>query len=134
MKKSSFRVQLFRYAVVGQLSNILLYGAYLLLTWLGVEPKIAMTLVYAVGVVQTFFFNKHWSFSHRGVYGAAFTRYCLAYALGYAMNFFAFLWMVDRLKYPHQLVQAVMIIVVAATLFLLQRYWVFPQSPRIDRS
>ena len=127
-------MQLFRYAVVGQLSNILLYGAYLSLTWLGVEPKIAMTLVYAVGVVQTFFFNKHWSFSHRGTYGPAFTRYCIAYALGYAMNFLAFLWMVDRLKYPHQLVQAGMIIVVAATLFIVQRYWVFPQGPRIDRS
>ena len=126
-------MQLFRYAVVGQLSNILLYGAYISLTWLSVEPKIAMTLVYAVGVVQTFFLNKHWSFRHNGMYRPAFTRYCIAYGLGYAINFLAFLWMVDRLKYPHQLVQAVMIIVVAATLFVVQRYWVFPQGQRIDR-
>lgn len=123
-------MQLFRYAVVGQLSNVLLFGAYISLTWLSVEPKIAMTLVYAIGVVQTFFLNKHWSFRHRGTYGPAFARYCVAYGFGYAINLLAFVWLVDRLRYPHQIVQAVMIIVIAATLFILQRYWVFSQGPR----
>ena len=134
MNNNSIRVQLFRYAIVGQLSNVLLYGAYILLTRISVEPKLAMTLVYVAGVVQTFIFNKNWSFRHRGMYGPAFARYCTAYGLGYAINFLAFLWMVDRLKYPHQLVQAVMIVVVAAILFIVQKYWVFPREPTIDRS
>ena len=133
MNENPFRIQLFRYAVVGQLSNVLLYGAYISLTWLRVEPKIAMTLVYAIGVVQTFFLNKHWSFRHRGTHGPAFARYCAAYGFGYAINLLAFVWLVDRLRYPHQVVQAAMIIVVAATLFILQRYWVFPQGPGIDK-
>jgi len=29
---------------------------------------------------------------------------------------------------PHQIVQGVMIIVIAVSIFLLQKYWVFPES------
>lgn len=125
------RVQLFRYAVVGLASNALLYGAYLALTRLGVEPKLAMTLLYAAGVAQTFLFNKRWSFRHGGTHGPAFVRYCAAYALGYGINFVALLLLVDRLGYPHQLVQGVVVVSLALMLFSLQKFWVFRQAPSL---
>lgn len=128
------RLQLIRYATVGLLSNIFLYCTYILLIWLSVGPKIAMTLVYTVGVMQTFILNKRWSFRHRGLYGPSFVRYCVVYGFGYVMNFLAFLFLVDRLKYSHELVQAIMVVVVAVTLFLAQRYWVFPQAPAAHAS
>ena len=125
------RVQLLRYAVVGLASNALLYGAYLALTRLGVEPKLAMTLLYAAGIAQTFLFNKRWSFRHGGMHGPAFVRYCAAYALGYAINFVALLLLVDRLGYPHQLVQGVVVVSLAVMLFSLQKFWVFRHGPSL---
>ena len=56
--------------------------------------------------------------------------YGIAYAIGYLLNF-GLLWTgVDRLQLPHQVVQAVAIFAVAAVLFLMHRYWVFPSPAR----
>ena len=47
------RQQFVRYALVGLAANFVLYLAYLALTWLGMGHKTAMTLLYALGVLQT---------------------------------------------------------------------------------
>ena len=129
MSGDSVRGQFIRYALVGLVSNALLYAAYLVLTRLGTEPKLAMTLLYVAGVAQTFVFNKRWSFRHGGLHGPAFVRYCAAYALGYVVNFLALLLLVDHLAWPHQLVQGVMIFLLALMLFALQKFWVFRPTP-----
>lgn len=117
--------QFLRYATVGLVSNAVLYLAYLGLTALDVEAKRAMTLLYVLGVLQTFGFNKRWSFAHGGVRGTAFVRYAISYALGYVMNLGGLLVFVDVLGYPHQIVQGLFILGLAMLLFLLQKYWVF---------
>lgn len=117
--------QFVRYATVGLASNLVLYLAYLALTAAGVGTKLAMTLLYVLGVVQTFAFNKRWSFRHGGMRGPAFVRYCASYALGYLVNLVALMVLVDRLGLPHQIVQGVLILALAILLFLLQKYWVF---------
>ena len=121
--------QFIRYVTVGLASNGVLFAAYLLLTTVGMGPKPAMTLLYAMGVIQTFFFNKRWSFRHGGNHGPAFVRYCASYALGYGLNLAALWVLVDRLGYPHQIVQGIMILALAMMLFLLQKFWVFPATP-----
>ena len=120
--------QLVRYGIVGLASNGVLYLVYLLLTSLGVGHKLAATLGYALGVAQTYFFNKTWSFGHTGESRAAFVRYVLAYLSGFVLNIAVLATFVDVMGYPHQLVQGVMILVLAGYLFLLQKYWVFPDG------
>jgi putative flippase GtrA len=122
---SAVQRQLVRYAIVGVASNLLCYVIYLGLTWLGLGPKLAMTLLYGLGVLQTFIFNKQWTFEHGGAHGTVFFRYCMAYALGYVVNIGALFILVDRLGYPHQVIQGVMILVLAVLLFTLQKFWVF---------
>lgn len=122
---SDIRRQFMRYATVGVASNLLLYLAYLSLTAMGLGHKVAMTLVYVSGVLLTFIANHAWSFKHRGGAHAAFVRYVIVYVLGYLLNL-GLLWIaVDNLHLPHQGVQAVAIVAVAAVLFLMHKYWVF---------
>lgn len=123
-----WHIQLSRYAVVGLASNVAGYLLYLMLTHIGMGYKSAMSLLYAVGVVQTFYFNRSWSFGHDGMISLALLRYIAAYAFGYAFNLAALLLLVDRWGWPHQWVQGVMIFFLAGMLFLLQRYWVFRSS------
>jgi len=122
-------IQLTRYAVVGLASNALGYLLYLFITTLGMGHKTAMTLLYIVGVLQTFFFNKRWSFNHNGATHTALIRYIIAYAFGYVLNLVTLVVLVDHWGLPHQWVQGVMIFVLAGMLFLLQRYWVFASKP-----
>lgn len=120
--------QFFRYAVVGLASNAILYLAYLALTAGGLGPKTSMTALYIAGVLQTFLFNKRWTFSHDGANRAPFIRYLVSYLFGYLLNLAVLLILVDRMHWPHQIVQGVMIIILAAMLFLLQKYWVFSRE------
>ena len=94
---------------------------------MGAEPKIVMTALYGVGVLQTFPFNKCWSFRDGGPDSAALLRYCIAYASGFALNYAALAVFVGRLHLAHQYVQATMVVLLAAYLFVLQRTWVFTQ-------
>lgn len=122
--------QLVRYVLVGLISNAILYGMYIELTSLGMGPKFAMSLLYGVGVAQTFVFNKQWSFRFNGAAAPALMRYATAYALGYGFNLAALILLVDRIGLSHQWVQGVMVFVIAIVFFLAQRYWVFAQAKK----
>ncbi|PIQ52191.1 MAG: polysaccharide synthesis protein GtrA [Comamonadaceae bacterium CG12_big_fil_rev_8_21_14_0_65_59_15] len=122
------RQQFLRYVLVGLGSNAAVYVIYLLLTGWGWNPKVAMSLLYLVGVLQTFVFNKQWSFRFNGAATPAFVRYATVYAVGYVVNLSALLLLVDQMGWPHQWVQGAMIVVVAVMLFVAQRYWVFPAT------
>ena len=117
--------QLLRYVMVGVGSNVILYLAYLLLTGLGLGHKTAMTLSYGVGILQTFLINRSWTFGHQGHIRSAFICYIAIYLLGYLVNFSGLYIFVDLFGFAHQLIQGVMIIIVAVLLFVLQRLWVF---------
>jgi putative flippase GtrA len=114
-----------RYAIVGIASNGVLFVFYLLLTGAGLEPKLAATIAYGAGVLQTFVFNRSWSFRHAGARGPALGRYIVAYASGYVLNMAVLATLVDGAGLPHQWVQGITILALAALLFLLQKFWVF---------
>lgn len=117
--------QLFRYAVIGLFTNLIGYLLYLLLTYLWDAPKLTMTALYSIGALTGFFANRRLTFRHRGQIGAAGLRYLVAQLSGYLLNLLLLVLFVDWLGFPHQIVQAVAIVVVALVLFALSRYFVF---------
>lgn len=110
--------QVVRYGVVGVLNNLLGYLIYLLVTWFWLDPKVAVT---------AYFGHARYSFSYNGCTSHGMVRYTIAHLIGYGANIGMLYIFWDRLGCPHQLVQAVAIVVVAGVLFLLFRYFVFPQ-------
>jgi len=118
--------QIIRYGLVGGGVNALLYLGYLFINYFGVEPKISMTLIYIVGVCIGFYGHRKWTFSHQGSARKSILRFVFAHLLGYAINFLLLLGLFDYYGYPHQLVQVAAIFIVAAFLFIVFKYWVFP--------
>ncbi|WP_341743791.1 GtrA family protein [Azonexus hydrophilus] len=119
--------QVVRYGVVGVLNNLLGYLIYLLVTWLWLDPKMAVTLMYPIGAVTAYFGHAKYSFAYIGRTSHGIARYTIAHLIGYGANI-SFLYLFsDRLGYPHQIVQAVAIVAVAGILYILFRYFVFPQ-------
>jgi len=123
--------QVVRYGVVGVASNLLTYLIYLGITSAGAEPKLAMSLVYLMGVIQTFFLNKTWSFRFDGAMAPALVRYICLYLLGYLINFLTLWLLVDKLGYPHQWVMGGLILFMAVFFFLGQKLWTF--RPVLDQ-
>ena len=120
--------QFTKYAAVGLASNFILYCLYLLLTAVSLQPHVAMTIMYAAGVMFTYLMNRNWTFVYTGHRRATLLRYMLVYGLGYVINFLGLSVMVDRLGYPHKVVQACLILLLAIALFVLQKFWVFDRS------
>lgn len=117
--------QIMRFTVVGLVSNGVLFMLYLALVRAGLSPVGAMSIAYALGVAQTFAFNRRWTFSHAGPRLAPLARYLVTYALGYVINLVILALLVGRLGWAHQWVQAAAILVVAVLVFALQKHWVF---------
>jgi putative flippase GtrA len=125
----STAVEILRFGAVGLGSNALLYLLYLAATAVGIEPKIAVTLIYLVGVLQTFVLNKRWTFQHEGRVRRTATRYWVAYTLSYVANMVLLFIFVDMAGFDHRVVQGVLIAVIGLVLFALQKYWVFATLP-----
>jgi putative flippase GtrA len=117
--------ELFRFGIVGLLSNGLLYIAYLALTSIGVGPKTSMTIAFAAGVLQTYVANRSYTFRAKKGERGAFVRYFATYGLAYILNFLVLMLFVDELGFPHAVIQGVAILGLALVIFLLQKYWVF---------
>ena len=132
LSKSKTLRQLFRYAVIGLLTNFLGYALYLLLTYLWNFPKGTMTVLYSAGALIGFFANRRFTFCHDGSIGMAGLRYLFSQLLGYLLNLSLLVLFVDWLGFAHQLVQAIAIIVVAIFLFVLSRFFVF--APQLSEN
>jgi len=125
--------QVVRYGVVGVLNNLLGYLIYLLITFYWLDPKVAITLLYPVGAATAYFGHSKYAFSYRGKSTNALLRYVVAHLVGYSVNLLMLFILTDKLKFPHQAVQALAIIVVAGILFLMFKYFVFPKAESCDR-
>jgi putative flippase GtrA len=121
--------QLLRYGVVGVVSNAVAFGIYVLITWLGTPPTVAMTLVYVTAATISFFANRTLTFAHQGSVWSAGARYVVAHAVGYTLNLCILVVLVERLGYSHVWVQAFAIFVVASYLFVTFKFVVFARLP-----
>ena len=120
--------QLFRFALVGGLNNGIIYLVYLFLTYCGIVPQIAMTLVYVIGLFFGFVAHKNWTFVHQGRSLDIKLRFLMAHLIGYLINLIILFIFVDYLGCPHQAVQAVSILIVAGFLFTVFKYVVFVKN------
>lgn len=114
-----------RYGIVGAATNAAGYCVYLLITFAGASPKITMTALYTTGARLGFFGNRQWAFRHAGEIRRSAFLCVIFHTGGYLISFALLSIFVDRLGYPHQLVQAVAVVVVALYLFAVFNLIVF---------
>ncbi len=120
--------QFFSYVFVGLMINLFVYGLYLFFTYLWGAPKLTMTALYLMGASIGFIANRRFTFRHDGGIDITGARYLLAQVTGYLLNLALMLLFVDLFDFPHQIVQAIAIVVVAIFLFIVLRIFVFAPS------
>ncbi|MSP04108.1 MAG: GtrA family protein [Acetobacteraceae bacterium] len=120
--------QIIRYGIVGVLNNLLGYFIYLLVTYFWLDPKVAITLLYPVRATTAYFGHSKYSFSHKVTKRHDLWRYIVAHLISYGVNYLMLYILWGKFNFPHQAVQAGAIFVCAGVLFLLFKYFVFPDS------
>lgn len=131
LAKETYR-QIFNYALVGLLVNGMSYSVYFLFAYLSGAHKMTMSVLYLLGASVGFFANRNFTFKHDGGIGVTGIRYILAQIMGYLLNLALLLLFVDWLDFPHQIVQAIAIVVVAIFLFVVLRLFVFAPSLAVN--
>jgi putative flippase GtrA len=124
--------QLVSFSLVGLSSNLLGYSVYLILVANWLDPKPAITILYFIGVIIGYFGNKRLTFRHQRGFLLSSARYLAVYTFGYLLNLILIFWFVDRLGFPHQIVQVIAIFIVAIVLFMMLRAFVF-RCPSFDK-
>lgn len=129
LMKENCSVQMFRYLTLGVLMNSVGYLLYILMTSFGIDPKVAMSIGYVIGLVVSFSGNREWTFSHEGSFSWAASRFFLMHLSGYLFNLACLYVFVDMYGYPHYIVQLCAMAVLAGYFFLVLKLFVFkPQS------
>lgn len=117
--------QFFFYAFFGVALNVAGYILYLCLTTYGLDPKVAATIGFPIGVAAGFLLNRRWTFGVGDRFSDSASRYVSAYVIAYAVNIAGLYLFVDVLRYPHQIVQIILILLIACGLFAAQKFWIF---------
>jgi len=125
-KKRVSLIQFVKFNIVGIINTAVTYGIYSLLVFLGVYHQIAVVCDYSVGIVFSFFLNKHVTFKvKRKTSPSMMGRMVLSYVLILGVNM-GLLWiLVDSLGYNKYLSQLVALALVSILSFLAQKYFVF---------
>lgn len=116
--------QVIRYIIAGAAINGISYILYLVLTSLGVGHKMAMSSLYIIGMMVNFLVNRRWTFRGTGAVSAGLARFLVAITVGYMLNLIGLFLFVDVAGWPHELVQAGAIVVIAVYFFIINKHYV----------
>ncbi len=118
--------EIVRFVLVGVKSNILYFVLYISLTLSGVDHRIALTVVYAFGILYMFVFNKYYVFKEKG--GANFSqfaRHVLVYAGIWAINIVIFQVLVVHFRIHPYIVQLLFVTTMAVAIFVVSKHFIF---------
>lgn len=101
------------------------YLTYLVLTWFGLSPRLAVTVVLPVSLLAAFQVHRRVTFGGGGRDRAAGLRFLAVSLTGYALNIALLSVLVDGAGVPHQVAQLFFIGVTALVLFQLMQRVVF---------
>jgi len=114
-----------KFIVAGIVSNLAIYAGYLLLTSMGIQFKIAMTVMFCIGVLLSFVLNKNWTFKYKGRIKQTATKFSIIYLFAYLLNLGILNVFVDQLGLPHEPTQLMAMGLIAVFLFTTQKLFIF---------
>ncbi|WP_392538301.1 GtrA family protein [Legionella sp. 227] len=124
-------IQFIRFGTVGLITNIIGYSFFLGLTWVGINPKVVITILFFFNLTFSFFSNRRWVFANhqnQKFNRVTIVRFIIAYLTGYLINLALLIECVDRLGYSPQLVQLIAIALIAIYFFFVLKLLVFRQN------
>ncbi len=113
------------YVMIGLTANGLGFLGFTVLTWLGLSPEFAISIIYPIHITFAFILNKSWTFGHEGRISTSAIRYLIAYVGCYLLNVAVLKFFSGYLGYSHLIVQAIAILLISLLLFVVQKHWVF---------
>ena len=117
--------QFTRFSSIGIIGNLLGYSIYILLTYIGLKPEYAVSILYPLGAIFSFYGNIQFTFKYTGNSNIAKAKFIFSHFGGYLINIMILYIFVTQLTYPHELIQFFAICLVAIYLFFASKFFIF---------
>ena len=126
MSRIGFWVSAWRFGWTGIAATLVHTSVFYLLTNLAEwSPPTATVVAFLVAVNVSFFGNHHWTFEHGGGYRDTAPRFVVVALTGSALNFGIMYAVTVWLGGSKHVGLLAVLLIVAPTNFLLNRYWSF---------
>jgi len=119
-------VHLFRFGIVGLLGTAVYYIAlWTMVEELRLSVLVATSIAYPLVVLENYLLHYVWTFKSTIGHTVAFPRFLLMNVAGFFINLGIMFAGVEKLALNYLVVQAVAIIVIVCSNFLLSSIWIF---------
>lgn len=130
--------QFLRYCVVGASNTLIALATYLVLVAIGVDYLLASALGYALGAINSYALNYHWTFElRRADHRQTLWRFAAVQSFGIGSNLGLIYLFVHELGVPKAPAQIPVTLIVLAATFAMNRHWAFAQpeagAPALER-
>lgn len=130
--KKKLILQTFKFGLVGLLNTLIGYGIYfILLRWF--HYFIALLIAQVLGVTNSFFWNKHWTFKSKNKYNNEMLRFVLVYTITFIINAVLLSLMVSKYHINAKIAQAIILIFLSLISFFGHKYWSFRQDKELAK-
>lgn len=117
-------MQIVKYGAVGAIVNLAGYVLFLIFLWRGIEHKIAVSILYPVGALASFWLNRTLVFQSTASVPTSLPRLALMLFGGYVLNICMLYFLVDQMRFDPRIVQLFSLIVVAVLFFVINKTFV----------
>ena len=125
----NFFNQLFKYSVVGIFNTIIgLTVIYFCFNILSFNYIFANIIGYACGLVNSFIWNKKWTFKSTKHYSTEIIPFLTVFGVSYLTNLLAVIISVELIGIHPNISQILGIVAYSSTNFLINRYWTFSET------
>lgn len=122
--------QWLRFAVVGVSNTLLSTAVFAVLFHLGVPYLLGSALAFALGALNSYTFNRRWTFRSDGPRAPELARFMCVQAVGLGVNLALLAGLVEVAGIQHVFAQLLAFPVASVITFALSRQWAFKPGAR----
>jgi putative flippase GtrA len=125
---------LFRFLVVGLLNTCVGLGTIFACKYFFSLADVPANVIgYLVGLTNSFFWNRSWTFAHSGENVGTAVRFVMVFAVAYSANLLLLMSLLAQLRISSYVAQALANVLYTAVFYLGSRYFVFVRGPAAQR-
>lgn len=127
-----FKNQVSRFLFVGILNTIVGVGAFYILLDLHLYYILAAILSHIIGVTNSFFWNKKWTFKSQGNTRKEGLKFFSVYGITFLVNLLLLALFVEKFNIDPKIAVIFALVIVAFISFFGHKYWSFRNEPERD--
>jgi putative flippase GtrA len=129
IQKNRSLIQLIKFGLVGIMNTLITLAViYVLMNLFGFDYRLSNLIGYILGLINSFIWNRNWTFKSQGHPLKEIFLFIMAFALCYGIQYLFLLFLVEKLVIDPNIAQPASMIVYTITNFIINKTITFKQK------